>query len=150
MPRVLRLPPPESLPADLQPLAIHVAQPYATLPLDVQQARSAIWYASGNIKRAADLLGVSAPRLLNFVKKDPYLERERSNAADLLVDQAEGIVQDSLDDPNTALESARWVLERRGAERGWNSPIKPTVNPAGVSFGGAGTSGKLAIQWESD
>jgi len=153
MPRRRALPPPaEDLPTDLAPLPAAIVPHAHDTPLDREFARSAIWHASGNLSHAADLLGTSPPRLANFVRSDPYLQRETSHARQLLADRAEAVLLDSLADENTRLDTAKWLLERRGAERGYASPIKQ--QPTAVSFQGIGpaqgTKGALQVRWESD
>ena len=159
--RALPAPPPdEDLPTDLAPLPVlldgalapgpeHAPSPFLEKPY----VRAALWHASGNVTYAATLLGTNAARLANFIARDPYLTRERGLAATLLIDRAEAVLLDALDDPDVKLDTAKWVIERRGQERGYASPIKQQAAPT-LSFAGMGptpgTKGALQIRWESD
>jgi hypothetical protein len=155
--RALPAPPPdEDLPTDLAPLPVLLAEPEPDQPpkfLEKAYVRSALWYASGNLSHAASMLGTNTARLGNFVVRDPYLARERTLAAQLLVDRAEAVLLDSLEDADTKLDTAKWLIERRGQERGYASPIKQQAPPT-LSFAGMGptpgTKGALQIRWESD
>lgn len=154
MPRRRALPPPEEdLPEDLAPLPATASIPAdPSQPLDREFVRSALWHGSGNISAAADLLNVPSPRLARFVTRDPYLSRERTHAAQLLADRAEHVLLDALTDPQTKLDTAKWLLERRGHERGYASPIKQ--QPQNITFAGVGptpgTKGGMVVKWESD
>jgi hypothetical protein len=142
-----RLPSPK-LPDDLVPLPRYPGgNLYRDNPIDPLIARSAIWHAAGSITRAARLLDLSPARLLAFVNKDDYLKAERLQASELMVDQAEDVLLDLLDDDERKEDIAKWVLDRRGSTRGWGSSVKPT-NPT-IAFGGTGTAA-IAIKWQSD
>lgn len=145
------LPPPPSLPDDLVPIpGFPGANAYAHGPIDEGQARSALWHAAGSITRAARFLQVSPARLMNLVAKTPYLREERDKAAELLVDAAEDVILDLLEDDERKEEIARFVLDRRGSSRGWGSTVKaPATN---ISFGSPGQNGQamIAFKWQSD
>ncbi len=108
------------LPTDLKPLP---TQPWDErpdeLPLDSEEARTAIWEERGNISRAAERLKVPSSRLRAFVKASPYLQREVSEASERLVDMAEDVVYDALRDPQRQDTMARFVLSSKGKSRGW-------------------------------
>jgi len=121
--------------------------PYAErpleLPLDVEEVRTAIWMASGNISEAAKVLKVTSIRLRNFVKKSPYLSAEMQEAADRLVDIAEANVAEALGDPldpSRRDTMSRFVLTNIGKHRGWGtgSPNVTVKNSAG---------GTIVVQW---
>lgn len=114
------------------------------LPLDVEECRTAIWMASGNITEAAKLLKVTSIRLRQFVKKSPYLSAEMQEAADRLVDIAESNVYNALTDeldPSRRDTMSRFVLTNIGKHRGWGSGSSGGVtvkNSAG---------GTIVVQW---
>jgi len=144
-----RLAPPPRLPDDLVPLPAYPGgNLYRDNPIDLQQARSAIWHSAGSVTRAARLLDVSPARLLAFVNRDDYLREQRTQAAELLVDQAEDVLLDLLEDDDRKEDIAKWVLDRKGSLRGWSSSQKP-ANPT-LSFGTANGSAAIAIRWQND
>lgn len=114
------------------------------LPLDVEECRTAIWMAAGNISEAAKVLKVSSIRLRNFVKKSPYLSAEMQEAADRLVDIAESNVHDALTDeldPSRRDTMSRFVLSNLGRHRGWG-----TTASGGVSIKNT-AGGTVIVQW---
>jgi hypothetical protein len=114
------------------------------LPLDVEECRTAIWMASGNITEAAKLLKITSIRLRAFVKKSPYLSAEMQEAADRLVDIAESNVYNALTDeldPSRRDTMSRFVLTNIGKHRGWG-----TGGGAGVSIKNA-AGGTIVVQW---
>jgi hypothetical protein len=135
----------DGLPADLVPLPQYPPHSrYPTiLPIDPDQARSALWHAAGNLSTAAQLLAVSPARLASLVARDPVLKQERALASELLIDRAEQVMAQELDGEN-ASDAARWILDRAGRSRGYGKDAPPNL-----SFG-AGTSGAIAIRWESE
>jgi len=113
------------------------------LPLDVEECRTAIWMANGNITEAAKLLKTTSIRLRAFVKKSPYLSAEMQEAADRLVDIAESNVLDALkddQDPSRRDTMSRFVLTNIGKARGWGTG-GPNVN---VKNSAGGT---IIVQW---
>lgn len=153
MPKRVRrqLPPPAaaSLPADLAPLPQYLSPSAITEnPLDVELTRAALWHASGIISQAARLLDVRPARLLNFVKKSPYLQTERDKAAELLIDQAESVLADLLADDDHRADVAKWILERKGAVRGWGSSLKAPLAATNINFGKG--DALVQIKWQDD
>ncbi len=115
------------------------------LPLDLEEVRTAIWMASGNVTEAAKLLKVTSIRLRNFVKKSPYLSAEVQEAADRLVDIAEANVKDALTDeldPSRRDTMSRFVLTNIGKQRGWGSGSGPNVNIKNTA------GGTIVVQWQ--
>jgi len=114
------------------------------LPLDIEECRTAIWMAAGNITEAAKLLKITSIRLRAFVKKSPYLSAEMQEAADRLVDIAESNVYNALTDeldPSRRDTMSRFVLTNIGKHRGWGSGSSGGVtvkNSAG---------GTIVVQW---
>ena len=114
------------------------------LPLDVEECRTAIWMAAGNITEAAKLLKITSIRLRSFVRKSPYLTAEMQESADRVVDIAEANVIDALTDeldPSRRDTMSRFVLTNIGKHRGWGSGSSGGVtvkNSAG---------GTVIVQW---
>ena len=134
----------EHIPNDLAALP---TMPYSErppeLPLDVEECRTAIWMAAGNITDAAKLLKCTSIRLRNFIKKSPYLTSEMQEAADRLVDIAEKNVLDALTDeldPSRRDTMSRFVLTNIGKHRGWGT------SGANVSVKNS-AGGTIIVQW---
>jgi hypothetical protein len=109
------------------------------LPLDIEECRTAIWRAGGNITEASRILKISSMRLRNFVKKSAYLSREMEESKEIVVDKAESVIVDALDDPERRDSAARFVLERLGKPRGWGAQTpKLNINNQG---------GTVVFQW---
>jgi hypothetical protein len=115
------------------------------LPLDIEECRTAIWMASGNITDAAKLLKITSIRLRSFVKKSPYLSAEMQEAADRLVDIAESNVYNALTDELDASRRdtmSRFVLTNIGRHRGWGS-----TGVGGVTVKNS-AGGTIVVQWQ--
>lgn len=93
----------------------------ASMPLDVEECRTAIWRTAGNVTRAAGLLKVPSQRLRTFIKSHDRLKREVEEASEQVLDKAEDVVRDALDDPDRADAMARFVLQTKGRSRGWGN-----------------------------
>lgn len=111
------------------------------LPLDIEETRTAIWRCAGNISKAAELLKVSSLRLRRFIKSSSYLTGEVEEAAERLVDKAETVVAEALDDPDRADAMARFVLQSKGKSRGWgtggnNVTVNKPSGPMRITWGG--------------
>jgi hypothetical protein len=116
----------------------------AELPLDVEECRTAIWMAAGNISEASKLLKITSIRLRAFVKKSPYLSAEMQEAADRLVDIAESNVLNALTDeldPSRRDTMSRFVLTNIGKSRGWGSGSGANVNIKNTA------GGTIVVQW---
>ena len=114
------------------------------LPLDVEECRTALWMANGNVTEAAIILKITSIRLRAFVKKSPYLSAEMQEAADRLVDIAERNVKDALEDeldPSRRDTMSRFVLTNLGKHRGWGSS-----NSGGVTVKNS-AAGTIIVQW---
>jgi len=99
----------------------------ASLPLDVQEARTAIWRANGNISKAASLLKVPSARLRKFVKDSPFLVAEMEEASEILKDTAVDVVAEALtdqEDKGRRDSMAKFVLANLGRDRGYNAGSK--------------------------
>jgi hypothetical protein len=132
------------LPADLVSLPTSPWDERPTeLPLDVEECRTAIWMARGNITKAAEIMKVTSQRLRRFVDASPRLSAETLEAKEGLVDRAEEVVHDALNDvndPGRQDSMARFVLASQGRKRGWGNGaggvkvINPT-GPINISWG---------------
>lgn len=115
-----------TLPLDLIPLP---TQPWderpLSLPLDVEECRTALWMAVGNVTEAAQILKVSSSRLRNFIRCSPRLTEECREAREQLADTAESVVRDALTDktdPGRRDQMARFVLNSQlGRQRGFGA-----------------------------
>ena len=135
----------DGIPGDLVALP---TMPYSErpleLPLDVEECRTAIWMAAGNITEAAKLIKVTSIRLRNFVKKSAYLTSEMQEASERMVDIAEQNVKEALTDPLDAARRdtmSRFVLSNIGRARGWG-----TTSTGGVSVKNS-AGGTIIVQW---
>lgn len=118
----------------------------ASLPLVVEECRTAIWLERGNITKAAERLKVSSSRLRNFVKNSPRLQEEVNEAREQLKDIAEDIVYEALTDGADASrrdKAAFFVLTHLGGDRGFGS----SKSGAGVNLN-LPKGGSIRIQWE--
>ena len=134
-----------NIPSDLVALP---TMPYserpAELPLDLEECRTALWMASGNVTEASKLLKTTSIRLRAFIKKSPYLTAEMQEASDRLVDIAESNVLDALtdgQDPSRRDTMSRFVLTNIGKSKGWGSG-----NSANLSVKNS-TGGTIIVQW---
>jgi len=115
------------------------------LPLDVEECRTALWMASGNVTEASKLLKVTSLRLRNFVRKSPYLTAEMQESADRVVDIAEANVIDALTDeldPSRRDTMSRFVLTNIGKHRGWGSGSSGGVTVKNTA------GGTVIVQWQ--
>ena len=137
----------DGLPNDLIPLP---TMPYderpESMPLDIDECRTAIWRCRGNITKAAELLKITPLRLRNFVRKSVFLTEESKEAQEQLADIAEENVYDALvdtEDKGRRDAMSRYVLDRVGRSRGYGP------SGAGVALN-LPNKGKMAISWADD
>ena len=133
------------IPHDLMPLP---TMPYSERPvslaLEMEECRTAIWRAGGNVTEAAKLLKITSLRLRQFINKSPFLSAEVQEAKDQLVDIAEGVVYDALtdsDDKSRKDTMARFVLSSQGRARGWGTAT------TGGSMNIKNAGGTIIVQW---
>lgn len=113
------------------------------LPLDIEECRTAIWRAKGNITKAAEILKITSGRLRRFVQSSPRLTMELNESREQLADRAEEIVAEALedvDDPQRQDQMARYVLSSQGKARGWGNG-----NGGGVKINNNG--GTIHVSW---
>lgn len=132
-------------PSDLVPLP---TMPYDVrpddLPLDVEECRTAIWKARGNISEAALYLKVSSVRLRRFVAASPRLTEEQREAQEILLDKSEAQIAAALDDTEDKMRAdnaAKFVLTNLGARRGYGT------KGAAITLNPQGKSGAFRITW---
>ena len=132
------------VPEDLIPLP---TMPYSErpteLPLDIEECRTAIWSAAGNLTEAAKLLKVTSLRLRNFVNKSPFLSAEVQESKEQVVDKAEQVVIEALndeDDKSRRDTMSRFVLSNIGKSRGWGTNSGGNVNIQNKG-------GTIVVQW---
>lgn len=134
-----------SLPLDLVPLP---TAPYDqrpdSLPLNVEETRTALWLCRGNVSKAADILKTTSARLRLFINNNAYLSREQAEAREQLKDIAEDNVYDALtdvEDPTRRDTMSRFVLGSIGKDRGFGT------GSSGISLNMPG-KGKMEISWD--
>lgn len=134
------------LPSDLIALP---TMPYderpASLPMDIEECRTALWIVRGNVRDAAQLLKVSSLRLRNFIKTSRRLQDELKEMQDILLDLAEGVMYNALtsEDPARQDAMARFVATNLGNERGYGNN-KPG-NGVNINLPG---KGNFNISWD--
>lgn len=135
-----------SEPTDLIPLP---TMPYderpAELPLVIEEVRTAIWRAKGNVSGVAMLLKVSSSRVRKFIRDSPFLSEELRESSEILLDKSEEVVAQAIEsgDPTRADQMARWYLTQQGNARGYgkDSGSKgPNINLPG--------KGRMVIMWD--
>ncbi len=134
------------IPTDLVPLptAPYNARP-ESLPLDVEECRTAIWVAKGNISEAAEILKVPSARLRQFVKRSPYLTAEVNESLEQLLDRAESQMYDAVtdeEDKTRADNAAKFIIGQLGHRRGYGGKSGGITLAKGV----AGES--VTITWD--
>lgn len=136
----------DHLPQDLIPLP---TMPYDvrpdSLPLDVEECRTALWHVRGNVTEAAKVLKTSPLRLRNFIKASPRLQNEQKEMLDGLMDKAVDVVAEALEDPDVSRKDAmaRFVITKLGAERGFVEQGKSN----GVNIN-LPNKGNFSITWD--
>lgn len=132
-----------SLPENLQPIP---TQPWDkrpdSLPLDVEECRTALWKYQGNVTNAAKHLKISPARMRTFIKKSPYLTREMQEAKEMMLDKAEENIWDALesDDDVRRDSMTKFVYNTFGRLRGFGQGASSKVE---VNTGG----GNVVITW---
>lgn len=131
-------------PQDLQPIP---TQPWNerpdSLPLQVEEVRTALWLESGSIPKAAIRLKVTSNRLRRYINSSPRLLAEQNEAREQLADRAEEVVKEALFDEIDASRRdsmARYVLSSIGRTRGFGQGPGKQIN---INSEG----GNILIQW---
>jgi hypothetical protein len=114
-----------------------------SVPLTVEEARTALWLESGSIPKAAIRLKVASSRLRRFISNSPRLLAEQNEAREQLCDKAEENIKEALNDE---IDSARrdsaskYVLSSLGRLRGYGTGPGKQIN---INSEG----GNILIQW---
>jgi hypothetical protein len=114
-----------------------------SVPLTVEEVRTALWLESGSVPKAAIRLKVAPSRLRRFISNSPRLLAEQNEAREQLVDKAEENIKDALWDP---IDSARrdsmskYVASSLGRNRGYGTGPGKQIN---INSEG----GNILIQW---
>jgi hypothetical protein len=131
-------------PRDLQPIP---TQPWSerpdSLPLQIEEVRTALWLESGSIPKAAIRLKVTSHRLRRFISNSPRLLAEQNEAREQLADKAEENVKEALfDDKDAARRDSmsKYVLSSLGRLRGYGTGPGKQIN---INSEG----GNILIQW---
>ena len=115
-------------------------------PLIPELVEAALWQAHGNVKRASALLRTSTGRLGTLLSLDPHLAEVRQRAAELMIDKAEDVLDQLLDDPDRAEDAAKWILQNGGRSRGWGKDA-----PANVALAfRTGQGGSVTVRWQDE
>ena len=134
------------VPEDLVPIP---TQPWDerpnSLPLNVEECRTALWLARGNISIAAEQLKVAVSRLRNFVNNSARLKAEQNEAREQLADRAEAIVDEALHDQTDSGRRdsmAKYVLNSAFAkDRKYGNSATPGLTVQ--------SKGPVLVQWAS-
>ena len=138
--------PPEDMPRGLVPLPRF---PYDrrpdSIPLDLEECRTALWLGRGNLLAAARLLKTEPVRLRRYISTSITLIEEQHEAKTLVLDRAEEIIAEALEAAEGEIrrDAAKFVLERLGKERGWGKNTG-----GGLTINGA--NGPIVISWAGD
>jgi hypothetical protein len=83
-------------------------------PLEARDVRSALWLCAGDMRRAAERLGVPSGRVRAFVRNSPWIQQELAEARERILDMAEAILFEALfsDDPKRRDSTARYILTK--------------------------------------
>jgi hypothetical protein len=95
--------------------------PYSTVnpilnheTLAARDVRSAVWLCAGDIRKAAERLGVPPARVRAFVRNSPWVREELDEARERILDRAEEVLFEALfsDDPRRRDSAARYILTK--------------------------------------
>ena len=119
-----------------------------SVPLDVEECRTAIWLERGNVTKAAERLKISSNRLRRFIENSPRLQEEQKESREQLLDIAEDNAYEALTDEVDASrrdQMTRYVLTNLGGSRGYGNG---GGGKAGVNLNIS--KGRLKISWEGE
>lgn len=134
---------------EIEPLPLRNTPYPDDRPLDFDEVKSALWHGRGNIARAAALINCPAARIGALLKKDLQLAAIRAEAAELVVDQAENVLMEAMEDADKvrADHAAQFVLERAGRARGWTRDGSVGIG-VNVAFDGQKGMAGVSIRWQ--
>jgi hypothetical protein len=86
----------------------------------------------GNISKAADVLGVPSRDFRYWVRMTPALTAVVDEVTEIFCDKAEAILREALESENDLRRdvASRFVLNGKGATRGWARNLQPTLTIA--------------------
>lgn len=113
-----------------------------SLPLDVEECRTALWLERGNITKAAARIKTSPARFRTFVSNSARLRAEQNEARQQMADRAEEVLHEALHDESDSGRrdsAAKWVLDRIGKDRGFSTSgaansVRLNVGPISVEW----------------
>ena len=100
--------------------------------ISIELAQQVLAESWGNIAQAADVLGVPSRDFRFMVRMTPALTAVVDEASELHCDKAESILRDALESENELRRdvASRFVLNGKGAMRGWARNLQPAVTIA--------------------
>jgi hypothetical protein len=124
-----------------------------TLPIDFDEAATAIHLAHGELNKAAALLKVPLYRLTRLVKQSPRLQRIHQESFETALIRAAAVPIDTLFDPNSDQRAKEWastkVLQSRLAIGHPLSPAPPaSAQSASLTVSPAQRS--ITFRWRTD
>jgi hypothetical protein len=83
-------------------------------PLTARDVRSTLWLCAGDVRKAAERLGVLPARVRAFVRNSPWVREELDEARERILDKAEEVLYEALfsDDPKRRDSAARYILTK--------------------------------------
>jgi hypothetical protein len=136
----------DALPRDLVPLP---TQPWDERPLelslDIDECRTALWVARGNVTKAAEIMKVSSERMRRFVNTSRRLQDTCNEARERLKDIAEDNLFNALTDTEDAQRRdsmTKFVLTNLGQDRGFGNKGGITVTTPNTG------KGRLMVVWD--
>jgi len=134
----------EYLPPDLAPI------PYGAGAEDDEAIRTSLYANFGNVGLAAKQLRCLPGALARRIEMLPSLKADRDAARRMIVDQAEQVIVEQLQDeeqPDRRDEAAKFVLTSLGKQLGWGA----TATSAAAGFSLSDGSGKqLTVKWQTE
>jgi hypothetical protein len=123
----------------------------ASLPLDIDEACTAIHLAHGDLVGAADLLKVPVIRLKRLVRAAPRLQRILTESLELVADQAASKAIRILYDPGATDRRVEWavskILQSRVAQ---GHPLSPAPALTSQSSAALVGSREVTFRWRTE
>lgn len=125
-----------------------------TLPIDFDEAATAIHLAHGELQKAAALLKSPLHRLTRLVKASPRLQRIHQEAFETALIRAVAVPIDTLFDPNSDQRAKEWastkVLQSRLAQGHPLSPAPPATTQSAASLTVSPQQRSITFRWKTD
>jgi len=116
-----------------------------SIPLTVEEVRTALWLEKGNVSKASLRLKVDSLRLRRYIRSSPRLSAELEEAKEQILDKAEQIVVEALEDAedkNRQDGMAKFALTNLGSARGYGKKDGRNLT---IKNTGSGT---VVVAWE--